>query len=77
MKVYDVHAVAVMLPQLIEEARAGEEVIIARDDEPVVRLAPVQPRPKRRPGSLRGQIVIHDSFFDPMTDEELEAWGMG
>lgn len=39
-------------------------------------LVPVRPRPKRQRGSLEGQIVIHDSFFDPMTDEELERWGM-
>jgi prevent-host-death family protein len=75
MTVYNVHAAKTQLSKLIEQAIAGEEVVIARNNEPVVKLVPVQPRPKRQRGSLKGQIVIHDSFFDPMTDEELEQWG--
>jgi prevent-host-death family protein len=76
VSIYNVHAAKTQLSQLIEQAIAGEEVIIARNNEPVVKLVPVQPRPNRQRGSLKGQIVIHDSFFDPMTDEELEQWGM-
>jgi prevent-host-death family protein len=76
MNVYNVHAAKTHLSQLIERACAGEEVVIARNNEPVVKLVPIQPRPKRRFGSLKGQIVIHDSFFDPLSDEELEDWGL-
>lgn len=25
----------------------------------------------RKPGSLKGQITLDDSFFDPLSDEEL------
>jgi hypothetical protein len=35
------------------------------------------PKPKRQPGALQGQIVIHDSFWEPMTDEELALWEEG
>jgi prevent-host-death family protein len=76
MNVYNVHAAKTHLSRLIERACAGEEVVIARNNEPVVKLVPIQPRPRRQRGSLKGRIFIHDSFFDPLSDEELESWGL-
>ncbi|CAN5663645.1 hypothetical protein BH23GEM9_BH23GEM9_24190 [soil metagenome] len=76
MNIYNVHAAKTRLSQLIEQACAGEEVVIARNNEPVVKLVPVQPRPKRQRGTLKGIVIVHDSFFDPMSDEDLAAWGL-
>jgi prevent-host-death family protein len=76
MSVYNVHAAKTKLSQLIEQACGGEEVIIARNNEPVVKLVPIQPRPKRNFGSLKGQVVVPDSFFDPLSEDELEGWGL-
>lgn len=76
MNIYNVHAAKTQLSKLIEQAIAGEEVVIARNNEPVVKLVPVLSRPKRKRGLLRGQVVIHDSFFDPITAEDLRNWGM-
>ncbi|MEI9851341.1 MAG: hypothetical protein WDN24_11430 [Sphingomonas sp.] len=36
-------------------------------------LNPV-PKPPRTPGRLKGLIHVPDSFFDPLPDEELDAW---
>ena len=75
MKPIPIHRAKTELSKLIEKACAGEEVIISRGSEPVVRLVPVkQPAPERRFGALRGKLVIDDSFFDPLPDEELAAW---
>lgn len=75
MNVFNVHAAKTQLSRLIERACAGEEIVIARNNEPVVRLVPVQtPRPKRQFGSLKGEVIVPDSFFDPLPDDELEAW---
>jgi antitoxin (DNA-binding transcriptional repressor) of toxin-antitoxin stability system len=50
--------------------------VIARNNEPVVKLVPVrEPRPERQFGALKGKLVVPDSFFDPLPDDELEAWG--
>lgn len=63
------------LAELIEQARRGEEVIIAEKGEPMVRLVPVrQPQRQRRFGALRGQIQVPDSFFEPLPEEELKLW---
>lgn len=74
--IVNVHAAKTNLSKLIEQAEAGEEVIIARNSEPVVKLVPVGRRkPKRVFGSMKGKISLPPEFFDPLPDEELEAWG--
>ena len=57
------------LPELIEAAINGEEVVIAKDAEHVVRLVPVS-RAKPRPqfGSAKGLILIGDDFDEPLED---------
>jgi prevent-host-death family protein len=73
-----VHVAKTTLSKLIERARAGEEVIIARGKTPVARLVPISEHaPERRPGTLRGIVKVPDSFFEPLPAEELEGWEGG
>lgn len=75
MNIVNVHAAKTHLSRLIEQACAGEEVIIARNNKPVVKLVSIEaPRPKWQFGMLEGKIVVPDSFFDPLPEEELDAW---
>jgi prevent-host-death family protein len=49
--------------ELIQKAIAGEEVIIAKDNKPVVKVVPiVTPGRKRVPGSAKGQIWMAPDF---------------
>jgi prevent-host-death family protein len=75
MMIVNVHAAKTNLSRLIEQAEAGEEVIIARNSEPVVKLVPISPKPKRVFGALKGKISLTPEFFEPLPDDELEAWG--
>ena len=69
MKIVNVHEAKTHLSRLIEEALAGEEIIIARGNEPVVRLVLVESaRPQRALGWARGQIKIADDFDEPLED---------
>ena len=75
MKTYNVHAAKTHLSRLIEEAAAGEEVVIARAGKPVARLLPFEARAEpRRPGLMKGQIWIADDFDDPLPEEILAAF---
>jgi antitoxin (DNA-binding transcriptional repressor) of toxin-antitoxin stability system len=58
------------LPDLIDAAVGGEEVIIAKDPQHLVKLVPI-PTAKPRPqfGSAKGLITMSDDF-----DEPLEAF---
>lgn len=57
------------LPDLIDAAINGEEVVIAKDAEHVVKLVPIS-RSKPRPqfGSAKGLISISDDFDEPLAD---------
>ena len=74
MVTVNVHEAKTNLSRLLKRAEAGDEVVIARNGKPVARLVGYQRRGKRRFGSMRGQIVVDDSFFDPLPEEELAAW---
>jgi prevent-host-death family protein len=76
MMIVNVHAAKTQLSKLIEAALAGEEVVIARGSEPVVKLVPIETvEPERRFGALKGELVVPDEFFDPLPEDELAAWG--
>lgn len=53
-----------------KNAMLGEEVVIARDKQPVVRLVPVEPaRATRVPGSAKRKIIAIAPDFDaPLPD---------
>lgn len=57
------------LPDLIDAAVNGEEVIIAKDEQHLVRLVPIS-RTKHRPqaGSAKGLITMSDDFGAPLED---------
>lgn len=76
MATFTVHQAKSDLSRLMARAEAGEEIIIARRDKPAVKLVRVEDRPKRNrvPGALKGRFTLPDSFFDPLPEEELEAW---
>jgi prevent-host-death family protein len=72
MTTVTIHAAKTQLSKLIARAEAGEEVIIARRDKPVVRLVPVEPaRPKRKFGAMKGKVWVGPEFFEPLQEEEL------
>ncbi|MDT7778609.1 MAG: hypothetical protein QOC99_1121 [Acidobacteriota bacterium] len=59
------------LPDLIDAAVNGEEVIIAKDEQCLVKLVPVS-RAKSRPqfGSAKGLITMSEDFEEPLEDFE-------
>lgn len=60
---------------VLRRALAGEEVIITRDESPVVRVSPVAtPVARREPGGAEGRIIIHEDFDDPLPEEVLHSF---
>jgi len=75
MKTITIHKAKTQLSKLIEEACQGEEIVIARGSEPVVRLVAIQsPKGDRKPGALKGKIHIGAEFFEPLPADELDQW---
>ena len=70
---FNVHDAKTNLSKLIEAALAGEEVIIARDSKPVVRLVPVG-KCGFKFGSLSHLVGEIPDFLEPMDEEDLRLW---
>ena len=73
-----VHEAKTHLSRLLAAVERGEEVVIMRDRTPVARpVAYTGERPRRVFGDLRDQIGdVPPEAFAPITDEELEEWGL-
>jgi antitoxin (DNA-binding transcriptional repressor) of toxin-antitoxin stability system len=69
VKVIDVEAAETCLARLVQEALDGEEIVIARGNDRLVRLVPVAAmRPERSLGWARGQVTIAPDFDAPLDD---------
>jgi prevent-host-death family protein len=71
---YDQQAAEDHLSKLIDAALAGEEVVIARDSKPVVRLVPIR-QSGFTFGILAGKVGTPPDFIAPMPQDELDVWG--
>ena len=75
MRVVNIHAARTYLSRLVNEAAAGEEIVIARAGKPVARLLPFEPRRQpRQPGLLKGKIWIAEDFDDPLPEEIMAGF---
>ena len=67
MKQYNIAEAKSHFSVLVKKALMGEEIVIARDNKPLLRLAPVaKARKKRLPGSAKGQILSIAPDFDDL-----------
>ncbi len=64
------------LSKLIDHALNGEEVIIARDGQPIVRLVSIQlDKSPRQGGQWKGRVRIAGDF-DTLPDDIAAAFGI-
>lgn len=63
------------LSKLIDMAYHGEEIIITKNNLPLVELVAYKPEVKCKLGLLAGQIKIPDNFLDE--DEEINEMFYG
>jgi prevent-host-death family protein len=74
---FTVHQAKARLSELLAQARDGEDVVIAVDEEPVARIVPVARGASRRPGVLKRKVALTPAFFEPLPAQEAAAWGEG
>lgn len=74
MPVYKIHQAKTHLSRLIAQVENGEEIVIARNGDPVARLVPFNRPGKRQFGAMAGRITLDEAFFDPLPEDEIAAW---
>lgn len=74
--VFTVHEAKTHLSRLIALVEKGEDVVISRGRDPVVRVVPYDapPRAQRRAGTRKTSVPFDMSFFEPLPEEHLRAW---
>jgi prevent-host-death family protein len=73
---FGMHEAKTKLSQLVERAEAGEDIVIARNGQPVARLVPVTQTNSLADvyGVWRGRVWMADDF-DELPDDIAEAFG--
>jgi prevent-host-death family protein len=80
LRVVNVHQAKTNLSRLIDDAHAGETIVLAKAGKPWARLMPLAPPPPQRiPGRLRSQGPLRnpEALLEPMAAEELASWEAG
>jgi prevent-host-death family protein len=63
MDAVSIHEAKTQFSRLVARAEAGEEIVVRRGPKPVAKIVAYQaPTTPRRPGGLKGQIVIAEDF---------------
>jgi prevent-host-death family protein len=78
MKTVNIHAAKTHLSSLVEEAAAGEEIIIAKAGKPVARLVPIEKKEdiESTIGMWKGKVWMSEDFDAPLPPEVLGSFGI-
>lgn len=72
MLTINIHEAKTHLSRFVEQAAAGEEIIIAKAGKPVAKLVALHSNPSRRNlGMFKGQLNVPDDFDAPLSDEAI------
>jgi len=65
MRQYNIAQAKAHLSEIIRQALQGEDIVIARDNKPILRLTKLTDgRKTRQPGSAKGQVLFIAPDFD-------------
>jgi prevent-host-death family protein len=68
-KAFNVAEAKAQFSSLVRRAVAGEDIVIARDGKPLVKLVSLsQPQQARKPGSAKGKIRMAPDFDETPAD---------
>ena len=71
MRIVNIHEAKTHFSKLVDSVLHGNEILIALAGKPVAKLCPIEKKPKRRFGVLKGKIRIAKDFDAPLPDEIL------
>jgi prevent-host-death family protein len=78
-EIVNVAAAKARLPELIERAARGEEIVLSRAGTPRARLVPLDTSRKalRVPGKGKGRFRLARDFDEPLSPEEIASFEAG
>ena len=73
MEIVNIHQAKTHLSRLLERVVGGEEIVIAKNGRPIVKVVPIVHQP-RQPGRLKGHIEVFLNLEDPLPEEVIAAF---
>lgn len=73
-KTLNLYEAKTQLSALVDQAAAGQEIVIAKAGKPLARLVPFRSVRRRTPGRGKGAIWMAADFDAPLPDELLKAF---
>ncbi len=67
-----IHEAKTHLSRLLRRVACGEEIIIAKANQPVALLVPFKSTRQRKLGVDQGAFEVPDNFDDPLPDEIIK-----
>ncbi len=75
MKRVNIHDAKTNLSRYLAELEPGEALVLCNRNQPVAELRSLRSKIRKpRIGAARGELVVADSFFEPLPDELLKAF---
>ncbi|MES2204426.1 MAG: type II toxin-antitoxin system prevent-host-death family antitoxin [Pseudomonadota bacterium] len=75
MNTFNIHEAKTNFSQLINQALAGEQIIIARGNKPLIKLVPFEEElTPRHGGQLKGMMHIAEDFDAPLPENILNSF---
>jgi prevent-host-death family protein len=68
---YNIYDARNLFSHLVRRVQKGEEIVIARAGDPIVRLVPYREELPRRPGALRLSLIVNDALDAPLGAERV------
>ena len=75
VKTLNIYDAKTRLSQLVDEAAAGEDVVVSRNGKPLVRITTLKPQKRTvKFGVLKGKVRIAADFDAPLPEDVLAAF---
>jgi prevent-host-death family protein len=71
MRIVNIHEAKTHFSKLVDSVLHGNEILIAMAGKPVAKLGPINKKPQRKFGALKGKIKIAKDFDASLPDELL------
>lgn len=76
MDTVNIYAAKAGLSGLVDKASKGVSTIVAKRGVPTAKIVPIEKGDEKRILGVMSLPQLPSSFFEPLSDAELELWGV-
>ncbi|MBA2369164.1 MAG: type II toxin-antitoxin system Phd/YefM family antitoxin [Candidatus Protochlamydia sp.] len=74
MKIVNIHEAKTHFSKLVDAVIHGHEIIIAMAGKPVAKLGPINSKPERKFGVMKGKVKIAKDFDAPLPEDIISEF---